>query len=108
MATTKSAHQEIIELAGKFVTKQKGVWEHDDWEALVARVGKLGGELDYEGKRNLGNVLEACKYFYGAVPAPRKTAAKPKRTDKSPAKKKAGANKKSVTKKKNTTKKKRR
>jgi hypothetical protein len=67
---TKSGLQNLLEIVQKFVVKQKGAWEHDDWEALVAHVTKAGVCLDDdEGKRNLGNILEACKFFYFALPA---------------------------------------
>lgn len=80
--------QELLDFAGGFVTKQKGIWEHEEWEALLKKVAGTGLELNDETKRNLGNILESAKYFYpmmtdapAARPAARKKVAakKPKK-----------------------------
>ncbi len=73
--------QKILETAGKFVADQKGDWDHDAWEKLLAKMDKLGLVMDDEAKRNLGNILEASRQFYLALPAParkRKTSTKVK------------------------------
>lgn len=74
--------QELLDFAGGFVARQKGVWEHDEWEALLKKVAETGLELNDETKRNLGNILESVKYFYPmmataptARPAARKNVA---------------------------------
>jgi len=69
--------QDLLAVVGKFVADQKGAWEHDDWEALLVQVSAIGVDLSDENKRNLGNLLEASKYFHGALPAkaPKKRAA---------------------------------
>jgi len=79
----KSILQEVLDLAGKFVSAQKGQWGHDEWEQLLADVAALGLELTDETKRNLGNIVESCKHFHAmkaapvkAVPAKKKTAVK--------------------------------
>ncbi|HPO14448.1 MAG TPA: hypothetical protein PLI09_13480 [Candidatus Hydrogenedentes bacterium] len=79
----KHSLQELLDLAGKFVADQKGQWDHDAWEGLLVKAEALGLELADENKRNLGNILEAAKYFYFCMPeeAPKK-AAKPKATAK--------------------------
>ena len=81
MAAAKSSVQKLLDLAGQFITKQKGNWEHEDWEALLTKVEALGVPVDDECKRNLGNILEGGKYFYNAMPqaAPKKKAAPRKR-----------------------------
>ncbi len=83
MAAAKHTLEKLLELAGQFVSKQKGNWEHEDWEALLVKAGALGMPMDDECKRNLGNILEAGKYFYATMPqapakkaAPRKKAAR--------------------------------
>jgi len=81
MAAAKSSVEKLLELAGQFITKQQGIWEHEDWEALLTKAGALGMPMDDECKRNLGNILEAGKYFFGSMPQ-------------APAKKKAAAAKK--------------
>ncbi len=82
---THTVHALLAE-AGKFVVSQKGVWNHDDWERLLAQVEKMNLKLTDECKRNLGNILEAAKYFYLKLPLPAEAPAK-----KAPAKKKAKA-----------------
>lgn len=71
MAAAKNPLRKLLDLAGDFVASQDGVWTHEDWEQLLARVGGVGYHLEEdEGKRNLGNILEALKYFYYQTPAP--------------------------------------
>ncbi len=81
MAAAKNSLEKLLELAGQFVTKQKGTWEHENWEALLTKAGALGMPTDDESKRNLGNILEAGKYFYANMPQPaaKKSAAAPKK-----------------------------
>lgn len=74
MATTKSMPERVLELAAKFVTRQKGTWEHDDWEAFLDEAGKLGLDLNDETRRNLGNILEAAKSFCVVEPAKKAAA----------------------------------
>jgi len=64
MPAAKNSLQKVLDLAGKFVTKQHGEWNHDEWEALLPKVAKMGFEMGDETKRNLGNILEASKHFY--------------------------------------------
>ena len=93
MAAKKNAVQKVLELAGDFVSKQGGTWEHDDWEGFLKKADKLGLATDDEGKRNLGNILEAAKQLYHRAdiePPKPKTKAKSKTkaaTKKKPAKK---------------------
>lgn len=91
MAAAKSNLQKLLDLIGDFVVKQNGCWEHDEWETLVAKAHKLGVTLDDEGKRNLGNMLEAAKHFYHLAPPPakKKTAAKKTTAKKTAAKKRS-------------------
>ncbi len=90
MATSKkkkSGVQELLSMAGRFVEKQRGKWEHKDWEVFLDHVNKAGVELTDEVKRNLGNVLEASKHFYSKVSVvPDKPKAKPKTKRKAKAK----------------------
>ena len=85
MATKKIMSDAVLDLAAGFVRKQQGAWEHEDWEKFLADAEKLGVEMSDETRRNLGNILEAAKFFYGLEPA-KKPAAR-----KAPAKKKAAA-----------------
>ena len=89
MPTTRHGLFDLLECVGQFVVKQKGSWEHPEWEALMEHVGKSGFILEDEGKRNLGNLLEAAKYFYQTAPKKalaKKTTAKKKTAAKKPAK----------------------
>jgi hypothetical protein len=91
MAAAKNTLQKLLDQAGQFVTKQKGSWDHAQWEAFLESTAKAGVEPNDEVKRNLGNILEASKYFYGitASAAPTKAAAKKPATRKPAARKKA-------------------
>ncbi len=79
MPVGKSPVQKLAGLAADFVVKQNGCWVHEDWEGFVAEAAKLGFILEDEGKRNLGNVLEALKYFYTMSPEPQAAPAKAKK-----------------------------
>lgn len=90
-------------MAGEFVEKQRGKWEHKDWEGFLDKVNKAGVELTDELKRNLGNVLEASKHFYSkvsVVPDKKKPRAKSKPKSKTKSKAKAKAKSKASAKKK--------
>jgi hypothetical protein len=81
----------LLDTAGQFVEKQKGRWEHDDWEALLTRVADMGVPIVDETKRTLGNILESCKHFYAIAatiaPPEKKKPAKPRPKKKAAAKK---------------------
>lgn len=70
---TKTPFQKVLDLAGNFVAKHDGSWDHAGWEELQSAITNLGYALDDEGRRHLGNIIEAGKYFYNAP------VAKPKR-----------------------------
>ena len=70
-----STLSKLLNGIGKFVVDQNGQWGHDEWEELVEDSRALGYPFDEdECKRNLGNILEASKYFFlrepGSAPAP--------------------------------------
>ena len=89
---TKHKLQQLTEKATAFVIEQNGVWDHQAWEALVEDLSSPGLQFTDECKRNLGNLLEAAKYFYQTMPAepPKKAAAKAKAPAKTKAKSKKG------------------
>jgi hypothetical protein len=83
---TASPLSKLLTRVEQFVTSQNGRWTHAEWEGLVEDARKFGFPFDEdECKRNLGNILEASKYFYNrasAAPAPaKKKAAARKKTD---------------------------
>lgn len=88
-AATKTPFEKMMESATSFVKKQKGSWEHADWEAFLASASKLGIELNDENKRQIGNLLEAQKELFLAMPASAKKKAAAKK--KAPVKKRATA-----------------
>ncbi|MCC6154754.1 MAG: hypothetical protein IT367_13390 [Candidatus Hydrogenedentes bacterium] len=94
MAKRKNSNpvQNVLDMVGEFVTKQKGKWEHKDWEAFVEKVQKGGVVLTDEYKKSLGHMLEATKQFYGGLSVPdKKKAPKPKAKSKPKSKSKAKA-----------------
>ena len=91
MAAAKTKLMIVLEMAGTFVEKQRACWDHDDWERFLGGVQATGLELSDETKRNLGNILEACKHFY--APSPRKAAAAKKTAAPKKVKAKAAAKK---------------
>lgn len=80
----KNPVDEMLGMAGDFVVKQKGKWEHKDWEAFLDKVQKAGVNLSDELKKSLGHILEATKRFYSEVSsvpnkkAPAKKKSKPR------------------------------
>ncbi|MBI2435616.1 MAG: hypothetical protein HYV26_22400 [Candidatus Hydrogenedentes bacterium] len=76
----KHTMQAVLELAGKFIVKQDGDWDHDSWEGFVGDVAELGVTVDDDLRRNLGNVLEAGKCLYAAGDSSKK--AKPPKKEK--------------------------
>ncbi|MCC6794264.1 MAG: hypothetical protein IT366_04040 [Candidatus Hydrogenedentes bacterium] len=93
MAKRKNSNpvQNLLDTVGEFVNKQKGKWEHKDWEALVDKVQKGGVVLTDEYKKSLGHMLEATKQFYGSLSVPDKKKAAPKPKARAKAKPKAKA-----------------
>ena len=85
----KTTLQSVLEITGKFVADQKGQWDHDAWEAFLKKVSALGVSLDDEAKRNLGNILESCKYFLCDSVCCASSCNKPTPKPKTPAKAKA-------------------
>ena len=69
MAKSKNKNpvKSLLAMAGDFVTRQKGRWEHKDWEAFLDQVQKAGVVVTDELKKSLGHVLEASKQFYSGV-----------------------------------------
>jgi hypothetical protein len=97
MAKKKGSNpvQDLLDMAGDFVVKQKGRWEHKDWEGFVDNVQSAGVDLSDELKKSLGHILEATKRFYSdisKVPDKKpKSSPKPKAKAKSKPKAKAKA-----------------
>jgi hypothetical protein len=103
MAAKKNDVQKTLDLAGEFVTKQGGSWEHADWEGFLKKADKIGIAIDDEGKRNLGNILEAAKFLYNKAdirPVAKSAKPKAKAKTKAKTKAKAGSAKKKPAKKK--------
>lgn len=80
MAGKKDIVRDVLELAGDFVIKRKGEWDHEGWESFVKKAGKAGADTSDFGQVKLGALLEAAKGIYCSIeePAPAKTEKKPK------------------------------
>ena len=63
---TTTAFDDLVKLAGEFVTSRKGIWDHAAWLDFLAGVQKAGVDLSEEMQSHLGELLEATKRFYGA------------------------------------------
>ena len=74
----KATVSKVLDLVKKFIEKHDGVWDHSAWESLVEELQSSGLSADDEMRRNLGNILEACKYFLGQEPTKQSTKAKAK------------------------------
>ena len=59
----------LIDLAGKFIDSQKGMWDHTAWVNFLSEAQKKTVELSDDMKNNLGLVLESMKKFYNASTA---------------------------------------
>ena len=70
MPPAKNAAQKVLEEVGKFVTANKGEWDHSDWEGFLGQIEKIGFNLNDEVKRNVGNLLEDAKALYHKLPEP--------------------------------------
>ena len=88
---SKNSVQNLLDMAGDFVVKQKGKWEHKDWEAFLDKVQTAGVGLTDDLKKSLGHILEATKRFYSEVSVipEKKPAAKAKPRTKAKTKAKA-------------------
>lgn len=63
MATKKSMRK-LMGLAGEFVIKHEGVWAHEDWEALLAKVERSGALCNGASAAHFGAILEGAKALY--------------------------------------------
>ncbi len=57
----------LMDLAGKFVERQKGVWDHTAWLDFLSEIQKKGFELSDGMKDYLGVMLEGMKKVYNAA-----------------------------------------
>jgi predicted flap endonuclease-1-like 5' DNA nuclease len=63
---TTTRFDDLVKLAGEFVTSRKGMWDHAAWLDFIADVQKLGFNVSEEMQSRLGELLEAVKRFYEA------------------------------------------
>ena len=64
----KHSVEQIFEQVAKFVVKQKGEWDHNDWEDFLGKISNYQIELHDELTVKLGDLLELGKYFYFNLP----------------------------------------
>lgn len=81
--------QQLAKLAGDFVVKKRGTWDHEAWEEFCGAAAALGVEPDEEMRARLGLLLETLKVFYVSLPKRAKTLAKRKARTKTKSKAKA-------------------
>lgn len=68
---TKQAHQKLLDLAGQFIIENNDGWDHFAWEELLRKAADLGFDFHPdESRRQMGNILEAARFFRGCAPAP--------------------------------------
>ncbi len=60
----KGVFDEIMKLTERFVEKQKGAWNHDEWMAFLSDLQKRGIDMTDETQSYLGSILEAMKKLY--------------------------------------------
>jgi hypothetical protein len=80
MAKKNDIVRDVVALAGEFVIKRKGDWDHEAWEGFVKKAGKAGADTSDSGLVRLGKLLETVKKLYVSLqePAPVKAEKKPK------------------------------
>lgn len=83
MSATEGVSASLADITNEivqFVKKQKGSWNHEEWEALLQSLQKKGMELTDETKNYVGGILEAAKKIYteetAGKPEPAQTAPK--------------------------------
>ncbi len=59
---------DLIKNASEFVKKQKGVWDHIEWEKFVKDIQQKGVDLTEDTKAYLGGILDAVKKLYSSLP----------------------------------------
>ncbi len=64
----KNSVEEIFSQAAKFVVKQKGTWEHPDWENFLEKISEFQIDINDELMIKLGSLLEIGKYLYHNLP----------------------------------------
>jgi len=68
MASAKSPpFEELTKLATEFVTRHRGLWDHQAWSDFVAHVRDKGFDISEDMQAKLGELLEAIKQFYTAA-----------------------------------------
>ncbi|MBF0317662.1 MAG: hypothetical protein HQL04_05750 [Nitrospirae bacterium] len=60
---------ELVRIAGKFVERQKGAWDHSAWLDFLSGVQKKGVDVSEDVQRYIGSMLEAMKKLYNASSA---------------------------------------
>lgn len=64
----KNTVEYILSQASKFVVKQKGEWNHNEWEEFLGKIAEANIELHDELITKIGQLLEISKYLYFNLP----------------------------------------
>jgi hypothetical protein len=86
MAKKNDIVRDVVDLAGEFVIKRKGDWDHEAWEGFVKKAGKAGADTSDSGQALLGKVLESIKKVYLSFQEPAPVKAEKKLKAEKPAK----------------------
>lgn len=86
MAGKKDIVRDVLDLAGEFVIKRKGDWDHAGWEGFLKKAGKAGADTTEAGQVTLGALLESVKGIYCGAEDPAPAKAEKKARAEKPAK----------------------
>ncbi|MBF0343404.1 MAG: hypothetical protein HQL06_04150 [Nitrospirae bacterium] len=65
-AKVTEVFDDLVKVAGKFVEKQKGAWDHSAWLDFLSGVQKKGLIMSEDVQRYIGSMLESMKKLYNA------------------------------------------
>ncbi|MBF0590448.1 MAG: hypothetical protein HQL02_00015 [Nitrospirae bacterium] len=60
---------DLVQIAGKFVERQRGAWDHSAWLDFLSGVQQKGVDISEDVQRYIGSMLEAMKKLYNASAA---------------------------------------
>ena len=86
MAKKNDIVRDLVALAGEFVIKRRGDWDHEAWEGFIKKAGKSGADTSDSGQVLLGKLLETVKKLYVSLQEPAPVKAEKKVRAEKPAK----------------------
>lgn len=61
---------ELLKLAGNFVEKQKGIWDHNAWTNFLSDAQTKGLKINQDIEGKLGATVETMRKYYSVVANP--------------------------------------